>query len=366
MHLSFDASVKLKKNDIKGYINHVFRKSDDRNLRHSNKEINPDLTKNNIDYNLSSDGYGKTFEERLNNRLKDYSSLTKTGKVRQLRSDAVLARAFVLQPSSDFFEGKTDKEKSELLDKFTRDAMPFLLARFGGRKNLLGMSGHLDETNPHLQCAFCMMTEDGRLSQKDFFSGPKQLAAMHRDFRSYMNDRGWDFEIENKHEDTKHYSDSDYKRNAKAIESARDEYTARKRSYNKEFDDLSAEREKIEHERNQLAEERRLFEENQRRENEALRARKRALDEEVKEEYQKARETAEIDALTSFRSVLMNLYENTYLAERITREFNKAINRPFLGFQPVGLGGSKALEEEKKQSVNEQVKRASEGLDLEL
>lgn len=362
MHLSFDVSTKLQRNDVKGYINHVFRKSDDRDLRHSNEEIDDDRTKYNIDFTID----GKSFDERLAHRLKSYNSITKTGKVRNLRSDAVIARGFLLQPSAEMFENKSLKEKKALMKKFTEDALPFVAAEFGGYVNVLGASVHLDETNPHLHVGVCPMTEDGRLSQKDFFKGPRHLANMHKKFRKHMNERGWDFEVENKQEDTKHYSDSDYKRNAKAIESARDEYTARKRSYNKEFDDLSAEREKIEHERNQLAEERRLFEENQRRENEALRARKRALDEEVKEEYQKARETAEIDALTSFRSVLMNLYENTYLAERITREFNKAINRPFLGFQPVGLGGSKALEEEKKQSVNEQVKRASEALDLEL
>lgn len=364
MHLSFDVSTKLQRNDVKGYINHVFRKTDGRNLRHKNEDIDDDRTKYNIDFTFS-DNRGNSLEERLENRLKDYNSVTKTGKLRKLRSDAVLARGLLLQPSAEMFENKSIVEKSALMKKFTQDAMVFITSEFGGFENVLGASVHLDETNPHLHVAICPM-KDGRLSQKDFFSGPKQLAAMHKNFREHMNKRGWDFEIENKHEDTKHYSDSDYKRNAKAIESARDEYTSRKRSYDKEFDDLSAEREKIENERNQLAEERRLFEENQRLQNEALRARQSALDAKVKEEYQKAKETAEIDALTSFRSVLMNLYENTYLAERITREFNKAINRPFLGFQPVGLGGSKALEEEKNQSINEQVKRASEGLDLEL
>lgn len=364
MHLSMDVSTKLQRNDVKGYVNHVFRKSSDKDLRHSNEEIDDDRTKYNIDFTFK-DNRGNSLEERLENRLKSYNSLTKTGKVRKLRSDAVLVRGLLLQPSAEMFENKSIAEKSVLMKKFTQDAMPFITSEFGGFENVLGASIHLDETNPHLHVAVCPM-KDGKLSQKQFFSGPKQLAAMHKNFREHMNKRGWDFEIENKHEDTKHYSDSDYKRNAKAIESARDEYTSRKRSYDKEFDDLSAEREKIENERNQLAEERRLFEENQRRENEALRARQSALDAKVKEEYQKAKETAEIDVLTSFRSVLKNLYKNTPLAERITREFNAAIKRPFLGFQPVGLGGSKALEEEKNQSINEQVKRASEGLDLEL
>jgi len=362
MHLSFDVSTKLQRNDVKGYINHVFRKSDDKDLRHKNEEIDDDRTKYNIDFTID----GKSFDERLAHRLKSYNSITKTGKVRNLRSDAVIARGFLLQPSPEMFENKSMKEKKAIMKKFTEDALPFVAAEFGGYINVLGASVHLDETNPHLHVGVCPMTEDGRLSQKDFFKGPRHLATMHKKFRKYMNERGWDFEVENKHEDTKHYSDSDYKRNAKAIESARDEYTSRKRKYNKEFNDLSVEKEQLEKEKKEFEEQKKLFEENQRRENEALRARQSALDAKVKEEYQKAKEMAKIDVLTSFRSVLKNLYENTPMAERITREFNKAIKRPFLGFQPVGLGGSKALEEEKNQSINEQVKRANNDLDLEL
>lgn len=363
MHLSFDVSTKLQRNDVKGYVNHVFRQSEDKKrrhenktqLRHKNEEIDDSLTKFNIDYDID----GQTLEERLENRLKSYNSLTKTGKVRKLRSDAVLARGLLLQPSSDTFEGKSLAEKRQIINKFTKDAIPFLEEKFS-RENLLGISAHLDETNPHVHVAVCPMTTDGRLSQKDFFKGPKQLAAMHREFRKHMNDRGWSFEIENKNEDTKHYSDSDYKRNAKEIEEARLQYTSKKRKYQEEFSDLSAEREELEKERNQLAEERRLFEENQKIQNEALRARKRALDDEVKEEYQKAKETAQIDVLTSFRSTLKDLYKDKVLASKIAQAFNNRF------FGVTGLGGSKALEEEKNQSINEQVQRASEGLDLDL
>lgn len=358
-YLSMDVSTKLKKNDVKGYVNHVFRKSSDKNIRHSNEEIDSSLTSKNIDFHLESDGRGKSFEERLENRMKDYSAVTKKGKPRKIRDDAVLARGLLLQPSPDVFEGKSIQEKRELIDKFTQDAMPFLIKRFS-RENILGISAHLDETNPHVHAAVAMITSDGRLSQKDFFPGPKQLAAMHKEFREHMNDKGWSFEIENKNEDTKHYSDNDYKRNAEAIEEARLQYTASKRKYQKEFSDLSAEREELEKERNQLAEERRLFEENQKIQNEALRARQSALTAEVKEEYQKAKETAQIEVLTSFRSTLKDLYKDKVLASKIAQAFN---NR-FFGAN--GLGGSKALEEEKNQSINEQVQRASEGLDLEL
>lgn len=235
MHLSMDLSVKLKKQDVKRYVNHAFRKEIDTKrkqenktqLRHKNKQIDDSLTKFNIDYDLSSDGYGSTLEERLENRLKDYNSVTKKGKARKLRSDAIVARGLLLQPSSDTFEGKSLAEKRQIIDKFTKDAMPFLQEKLGGRENIVGISAHLDETNPHVHVAVCPLA-DGRLNQNVYFGGPLKLASLHRSFRKHMNEQGWNFEVENKNEDTKHYSDSDYKRNAEAIEEARLQYTAKK------------------------------------------------------------------------------------------------------------------------------------------
>lgn len=245
-NLSLDASIKLKKDDIKGYSNHVFRRSNDKAINHKNKEIDGSRTVANIDYDLgATDGRGATLGERLERRLQDYNSTTKTGKPRKLRSDAVLMRGLVLAPSSDVFEGQDLVEKHRTMNKFAQDAMPFITETFGGRENVMGMSAHLDETNPHLHVAICPMTADGRLSQKDFFKNPKQLAQMHRDFRKHMNDKGWDFETENKHEGTKHYSDDDYKRNAPAIEAARASYTEKLRTYQSEFDDLSEQREDV-------------------------------------------------------------------------------------------------------------------------
>lgn len=245
-NLSLDASIKLKKDDIKGYSNHVFRRSNDKAINHKNKEIDGSRTVANIDYDLgATDGRGATLGERLERRLQDYNSTTKTGKPRKLRSDAVLMRGLVLAPSSDVFEGQDLVEKHRTMNKFAQDAMPFITETFGGRENVMGMSAHLDETNPHLHVAICPMTADGRLSQKDFFKNPKQLAQMHRDFRKHMNDKGWDFDTENKNEGAKHYSDDDYKRNAPAIEAARASYTEKLRTYQSEFDDLSEQREDV-------------------------------------------------------------------------------------------------------------------------
>lgn len=209
--------------DLKGYGNHVFRKNRGV-MNHSNKEIDVNRTKDNIDY--ESEDY--SFNSRFENRLAYYNSTTKTGKQRKLRKDAVVLRGLVLQPSADVFDGLSDREKSERIDRFARDSIPFLVNEFGG-ENIIGMSAHLDESNPHLHVAIMPMTEDGRLSQKDFFKGPKHLRALHKNYREHMNSCGWTFETENKNEDAKRFSEAEYKRNANVIEKARKEHTDKKR-----------------------------------------------------------------------------------------------------------------------------------------
>lgn len=233
-NISFDADkeAKIKKEDIKGYGNHVFRKTSGKDINHSNEKIDKDRTHLNIDYVID----GKTFEERYEERLGDYN-----GK-RKIRSDAVRMRGLILQPSSDVFDGKTDEEAQEIMDKFTQDAFQWLDDTFT-EKNVIGMSAHFDETNPHLHVAIMPMTEDGRLSQKDFFKGPKSLGLMHTKLREHMNSMGWDFDLENKYENAEGYGTKEYKANGKQIEAdrvRRDEFKKREEQLDSREEDLEA------------------------------------------------------------------------------------------------------------------------------
>jgi len=232
--LSFDASAKIKKGDVKGYFNHVFRKEKEQargqKMNHGNQDIDSNLTDQNISFYTEKDGYGRTPDERFNNRLADYNHRKKDGSMRKLREDAVLLRGLILQPSADLFENKSLEEKKKMMKEFAHDAMPFIFKSFGGTKNIIGTSVHFDETNPHLHTAFMPMTDDGKLSQKHFFTGPAQLRQFHKDFRKHMNDKGWSFDEENKNLDAKRHEQNDYKRNAKVIEEARTSYTNKKRN----------------------------------------------------------------------------------------------------------------------------------------
>lgn len=222
-YLSFHAGSegKMTRKTIKGLSGHTFRKTEQRYKNHGNKDIDTSLTKYNSDWiqGKKSSLY-EIVEERLKNEYK--------GK-RALRKDAVVVREVIAQASPSVYEGLTLEEKRKKAIQFTKDSLKWFRKEFGS-KNVVGLSVHLDETNPHTHFAIMPMTEDGRISQKDFFKGPSDLKRMHREYRKHMNDLGWEFEEENKYENVDGVSLPKYKANAKEIEKKREEQTEAIRS----------------------------------------------------------------------------------------------------------------------------------------
>ena len=222
-YLSFHAGSegKMTRKTIKGLSGHTFRKTEQRYKNHGNKDIDKSLTKYNSDWiqGKKSSLY-EIVEERLKNEYK--------GK-RALRKDAVVVREVIAQASPSVYEGLTLEEKRKKAIQFTKDSLKWFRKEFGS-KNVVGLSVHLDETNPHTHFAIMPMTKDGRISQKDFFKGPSDLKRMHREYRKHMNDLGWEFEEENKYENVDGVSLPKYKANAKEIEKKREEQTEAIRS----------------------------------------------------------------------------------------------------------------------------------------
>lgn len=214
-HLSFHAGTegKMKRNNLKAMLNHTLRKTMDKTKNHGNKLIDKSLTKNNIDWTKDNRPVDEIVEERIEN---DYK-----GK-RGLRKDAVVLREVIIQASDDIYEGLTEEEKREKALNFSNDSLKWFAEEFGA-ENIIGASVHMDETNPHTHVMVMPMTEDGRMSQKDFFKGPKHLKGQHRRYREHMNALGWDFELENKYENIDGVPLPKYKANAKAIEAKRAE-----------------------------------------------------------------------------------------------------------------------------------------------
>lgn len=215
--LSFHAGTagKVQQNQVVRSLSHTQRKTYDRYQKHGNEDIDKSMTQ----YNLDLQFQGGPIEEVISDRLeKKYK-----GK-KQIRKDAVVMREIIAGPSSEIFEGMTIEQKQKMLEKFIRDAKPWLEKEFG-KKNVLGASGHLDETNPHVHFMIMPLTKDGRLSQKDFFKGPADLKRQHREFREHMNRKSWGFSLDNKYEDAEGVPLPAYKANAKAIEEKRVQQT---------------------------------------------------------------------------------------------------------------------------------------------
>lgn len=213
--LSFHAGTegKIRRNGIRGMTGHTLRKTEQRYKTHANESIDESRTHLNVDKTSG----GKKLEEIVEERLKNEY----TGK-RKIREDAVVIREVIVQASYDVYEGLDDDAKRAKALDFTRDSLEWFKEEFG-ESRVVGLSLHMDETNPHTHVLIMPMTDDGRLSQKDFFKGRSDLKRQHREYREFMNERGWGFDMENKYGNVDSLSLPKYKANAKAVEGKRAE-----------------------------------------------------------------------------------------------------------------------------------------------
>lgn len=226
--LSFDATPKVGRGDVRGLLHHVVRDVDREHgseVRHSNQDIDPSRTADNE--TLVSDGQGgwvpcediEQIESVLESRLAEVK--------KPLRKDAVVLRPVVLQLDPEWYEQHPDPEER---GQAAEDMLRWAAGVFGP-ENLVYASLHEDESNPHLHVGVCPVTEDGRLSQKDWFKSPAALRAMHQDFRQHMADLGYDIEFKNKKpgKHAKRLGVEEYK-DYKELEKVRQELDAEKRA----------------------------------------------------------------------------------------------------------------------------------------
>ena len=111
-----------------------------------------------------------------------------------LRKDAVVLRPLVLQLDPEWYAAHQGEDEQQA----AAWAMMDWASDTFGASNLVYIARHGDEASPHLHIGFCPVTDDGRLSQKDWFSSPAALRAMHKDFREYMAGRGYDIDMANR------------------------------------------------------------------------------------------------------------------------------------------------------------------------
>lgn len=192
--MSFDASLKVKSADAKGLLKHNFRDVDKKNgieVNHANENIKSELTGNNKSFYYDSET-GKHKRCSDTNQIVDALDERLATVKKPLRKDAVVLRPFILQLDPQWYRDNPDSKKNPL-----GDAMDWANEVFG-KENIVGLSSHEDEENPHIHVMFTPVTEDGRLSQKDWFTGPDALRKMHESLRSHMNDCGYDVDMKNR------------------------------------------------------------------------------------------------------------------------------------------------------------------------
>ena len=146
-------------------------------------KTNPD-----IDYALSKDNYeiisSANLTKRLNARLKELQSRTKTGKARKMRSDAVTAYDFMITGSHDDIMAMSQETRQQ----YFADATKFMQDRYGA-KNVLDAVVHIDEKKgtDHLHLTL-VPEKDGRVSAKALFD-KKEMRDLQDAFYEQVSSR---------------------------------------------------------------------------------------------------------------------------------------------------------------------------------
>lgn len=143
--------------------------------RHSNKNIKPDRTKDNIFLKPKDD---RTYGERVDDRLEVGYKGTKA-----VRKDAVKMVEATVQLGGDI-----TKESEETQIEALKQAYEELKGMYG-EENIISAVIHVDETTPHLHCDFVPLTKRGNLSAKDVIGDKKKMRRTQEKFLEAMQER---------------------------------------------------------------------------------------------------------------------------------------------------------------------------------
>ncbi|EKE45905.1 MobB3, partial [Bacillus velezensis M27] len=137
--------------------------------------------------------YAQAVREKIEGRVK-----------RKVRDDAVLVSEFLITASPDYMNGLSETEQR----RYFEAAADHLKEKYSA-ENMLYATVHMDEATPHMHVGIVPITEDGRLSAKDFFNGKLKMKAIQDDFHRHMVKSGFDLErgepSEKKHENVHQY-----------------------------------------------------------------------------------------------------------------------------------------------------------------
>lgn len=151
------------------------------NENYSNLEI--DKEKKHLNYELHNEGnivYQKEIDLKVKDRYKGKKSI---------RKDAVLNIECLITSDKEFFE-RVGLDETK---RYFEEAYNFIKNKFG-KENVIYATVHMDETTPHMHAGFVPLTEDGRLSAKDYLDGKQRLRNLQDEFYQYISSKGFELE----------------------------------------------------------------------------------------------------------------------------------------------------------------------------
>jgi len=219
--MTFDASHKVGRGGhAQAFFRHIARDLDQAagfQFSQANKNIVPERT--NLNVTVVNDGAGAFRKPRSvagrppSDEFDAYLKQRLSTVDRKLRKDAVLMRGLILQLDPRWFADNNPEWRSDGMNAeavaYMGAALDWACAEFG-QSNIVGWSVHLDEFNPQLQVMVTPVTEDGRLSQKDFFKGPSDLKRQHKELRDAVAAAGYDVEYRVTERSREHLSSSEF------------------------------------------------------------------------------------------------------------------------------------------------------------
>lgn len=241
--MTFDASHKVGRGGghAQSFFRHIARDVDLEagfQFTHANKNIVPERTRLNV--TQVNDGAGAFRKPRSVDskppslELEDYLNGRLATVQKSLRKDAVLIRGIILQLDPKWFDEHNADWRENGLNK---EAVKYMGASLDwaceefGQKNIVGFALHLDEYNPQLQVMMTPVTEDGRLTQKEFFKNPAELQRQHKHLREFMASAGYDVEHRATERSREHLSSSEYQAKADRMRDAAQDVEDDKATY---------------------------------------------------------------------------------------------------------------------------------------
>ena len=133
------------------------------------------------------------------------------GKLRELlpekrRKDAVLAVEYVMTASPEWWNEATPRQQAEF---FARSEQ--WLENKYGKDRVVAAGGHRDEATPHLSAFVVPLTQDGRLSAKEFIGGRSKMRDDQSTYAESVKKLGLERGIEGSratHQTVQHYYES--------------------------------------------------------------------------------------------------------------------------------------------------------------